>query len=101
METPLQDLPINVRSYQSADAPACRKLYVEGLLGGKLADNDTGLDIDDIENAYMRPPGNHFWVAETEPQPDGPMKASARSAACASAATSAAAASARASSKSR
>jgi putative acetyltransferase len=46
--------------------PACRKLYVEGLLGGKLAENDTGLDIDDIEAAYMSTPGNHFWVAQTE-----------------------------------
>ena len=40
------------------------RLYREGLLGGKLAENDTGLDIDDIESAYMKP-GNHFWVAET------------------------------------
>ncbi|MCS7034066.1 MAG: GNAT family N-acetyltransferase, partial [Phycisphaerae bacterium] len=35
----------------------------EGLLGGKLAENDTGLDIDDIQSAYMCE-GNHFWVAE-------------------------------------
>jgi len=39
-------------------------LYVDGLLGGKLAENDTGLDIDDIESAYMSTPANHFWVAE-------------------------------------
>jgi ribosomal protein S18 acetylase RimI-like enzyme len=72
-DQPLPDLPINVRSFRAQDSHACRKLYVEGLLGGKLADNDTGLDIDDIENAYMRPPGNHFWIAETIPQPDGAM----------------------------
>jgi ribosomal protein S18 acetylase RimI-like enzyme len=61
----LDDLPVNIRSFQPSDLPACRKLYKEGLLGGKLAENDTGLDIDDIEMAYMKTPGNHFWVAET------------------------------------
>lgn len=65
MEDP--DLPVTVRSFRPSDLPDCRRLYVEGLLGGKLAENDTGLDIDDIESAYMRA-GNHFWVAET---PDG------------------------------
>src|SRR6476660_2991543 len=65
MDVP-SDLPVIIRSFRSSDLPACRKLYVEGLLGGKLAENDTGLDIDDIESAYMRTPGNHFWVAEAE-----------------------------------
>jgi ribosomal protein S18 acetylase RimI-like enzyme len=52
-----------IRSFTPRDQAACRKLYVEGLLGGQLAENDTGLDIDDIEGAYMRTRGNHFWVA--------------------------------------
>lgn len=39
-------------------------LYSDGLIGGRIAENDTGLDIDDIESAYMKTPGNHFWVAE-------------------------------------
>jgi len=56
--------PFHVREFHARDLPACRKLYVEGLIGGKLAENDTGMDIDDIEFAYMKPPGNHFWVAE-------------------------------------
>ena len=56
--------PFHVREFHARDLPACRKLYVEGLIGGKLAENDTGTDIDDIEWAYMKPPGNHFWVAE-------------------------------------
>jgi ribosomal protein S18 acetylase RimI-like enzyme len=56
--------PWNIREFHSADLPVCRKLYVEGLLGGKLAENDTALDIDDIESVYMNTPGNHFWVAE-------------------------------------
>jgi ribosomal protein S18 acetylase RimI-like enzyme len=66
-----EDIPIRVRSFQAADLPACRQLYVQGLLGGKLAENDSGLDIDDIEGAYMRREGNHFWVADTIPVPDG------------------------------
>jgi ribosomal protein S18 acetylase RimI-like enzyme len=53
-----------VRSFRPGDLEACRVLYKAGLLGGQLAENDTGLDIDDIESAYMRP-GSHFWVAES------------------------------------
>jgi ribosomal protein S18 acetylase RimI-like enzyme len=59
------DVAVNIRSFQPADLPACRKLYNEGLLGGTLAENDTGLDIDDIEAVYMRTSGNHFWVAQS------------------------------------
>lgn len=55
---------MNIRTYRADDLPACRVLYREGLLGGKIAENDTGLDIDDIEVAYLADPGNHFWVAE-------------------------------------
>lgn len=58
--------PISVllRSFQPADAEVCRQLYVDGLIGPALAENDTGVDIDDIQAAYMDHPGNHFWVAE-------------------------------------
>src|SRR6266550_6315696 len=72
----LPDLPIEVRSFKPADLPACRKLYVEGLLGGKLAENDTGLDIDDIDAAYMRTPGNHFWAPKSFPPPTAPRRES-------------------------
>ena len=58
-----------IRSYRREDLPACTQLYVEGLLGGKIAENDTGLDIDDIDSAYMGNPGSHFWVAETTGEP--------------------------------
>ncbi len=64
MQPPGGELPVLIRSYHSADLPACRQLYVDGLLGGKLAENDSGLDIDDIDAAYMRVPGNHLWIAE-------------------------------------
>ena len=60
------DIPVTVRTYEPRDADACRRLYVEGLLGGKLADNDTGLDIDDIPAAYLHEHNSHFWVAELD-----------------------------------
>ena|SRR2546430_4784462 len=66
-----EESKITVRSFRADDLPACRRLYVEGLLGGKLAENDSGLDIEDIESAYMKTPGNHFWVGEIAPVSDG------------------------------
>jgi ribosomal protein S18 acetylase RimI-like enzyme len=60
----MADIPVTIRSYTPADEQTCQKLYREGLLGGHLAENDTGLDIDDIESAYMKKGGNHFWVSE-------------------------------------
>ena len=63
-----------VRTFREGDAAACLRLYRDGLLGGQLADNDTGLDIDDIAEAYLADPMNHFWVAETtaDHAQDGP-----------------------------
>ena len=58
-----------IRSFRAEDLPACTMLYREGLLGGRIAENDTGLDIDDIELAYMSHPGSHFWVAESVDEP--------------------------------
>jgi ribosomal protein S18 acetylase RimI-like enzyme len=52
-----------VRSFRSADQKACNALYGDGLIGGKIADNDSALDLDDIQSVYMSE-GNHFWVAE-------------------------------------
>ena len=60
----LPDIPVTIRPYRPSDAAACRRLYAEGVVeGGNLADNDTGADVDDIDTAYVRPPGNGFWVA--------------------------------------
>ena len=53
-----------IRGYRPEDKAACHKLYEEGLLGGRIAENDTGADIDDIDNAYMLHPGSYLWVAE-------------------------------------
>jgi ribosomal protein S18 acetylase RimI-like enzyme len=58
-------IPVTVRSFTKADAEVCRQLYLEGPMGRPNASNDTGLDIDDIEAAYMRSPDSHFWVAQT------------------------------------
>ena len=60
---PVLPLSFQVRDFCAGDAAACRELYVAGLIAGKLADNDTGLDIDDIQAAYMSDPCSHFWVA--------------------------------------
>lgn len=57
---------VMIRSFRAADAEICKRLYAEGRIAGKNAENDTGLDIDDIQNAYMNAPGGHFWVAELE-----------------------------------
>src|SRR5688500_12423264 len=57
-------VPITIRSFRASDAAACEQLYREGLLGGKIAENDTGLDMDDVQSAYLSNPGSHFWVAE-------------------------------------
>jgi ribosomal protein S18 acetylase RimI-like enzyme len=54
-----------IRSFRPEDQPACLALYVDGLMGGKIADNDTGYDIDHIEDVYMKTPGCHFWVAQS------------------------------------
>ena len=57
-----------IRSFDARDATVCRDLYTQGLLGGQLASNDSGLDIDDIPTAYGLSPLNHFWVAEVTEQ---------------------------------
>ncbi|HWE04769.1 MAG TPA: GNAT family N-acetyltransferase [Tepidisphaeraceae bacterium] len=65
MEAPAKS-PFSIRSFRPSDAAACKLLYLEGIISGKIADNDTGYDIDDIESAYLKYPGNHFWVSQTE-----------------------------------
>jgi ribosomal protein S18 acetylase RimI-like enzyme len=55
-----------IRSFKPEDHNAVKQLYIAGMLGGKLAENDTGFDIDDVNLAYMSTHGSHFWVAECE-----------------------------------
>jgi len=66
MPPALADIPVRIRSFNPKDLHACQTLYSEGLIGGKLAENDTGFDIDDIVSSYMKTPGNHFWIAENK-----------------------------------
>jgi ribosomal protein S18 acetylase RimI-like enzyme len=63
MSAPPPDATVDVRSFKPTDQAACNKLYREGLIGGTLSENDTCVDLDDIQTVYMRP-GSHFWVAE-------------------------------------
>jgi ribosomal protein S18 acetylase RimI-like enzyme len=64
MEKP-PNIPYPIRTFRPSDATSCKALYFDGIISGKIADNDTGYDIDNIESAYMKDPGNRFWVAET------------------------------------
>ncbi len=55
---------MTLRNFRSGDQPACKALYLQGLVGGAtLAGNDMGLDIDDIASAYSPHTGHGFWVA--------------------------------------
>jgi ribosomal protein S18 acetylase RimI-like enzyme len=59
----LPPIPVTIRTFEPRDAEVVQRLYVEGHIGGKLAENDTGLDIEDVPTAYLNKPNNHFWVA--------------------------------------
>jgi len=62
--TPSSAISATIRDFRPEDAAACLKLYREGLIGGTVAENDTGLDVENIPQAYLSSPRNHFWVAE-------------------------------------
>jgi ribosomal protein S18 acetylase RimI-like enzyme len=59
---------VRIRSYSQADRQAVAQLYTAGLLAGQLASNDTGADIENIQQAYFTDPANHFWVAHLHDQ---------------------------------
>lgn len=59
-------IPATIRPFAPKDQAACVALYTEGLLaGGQIAHNDTGYDVDHIQDVYMKCPHSHFWVAES------------------------------------
>lgn len=62
--TDTRDVHFTVRSFRPSDQEACHVLYVAGLVGGSLAENDTALDLDEIATTYLEMPGSHFWIAE-------------------------------------
>jgi ribosomal protein S18 acetylase RimI-like enzyme len=53
-----------IRTYRVEDQPRVSQLYAKGLLVGQILPNDTGVDIDDIPQAYLADRASHFWVAE-------------------------------------
>lgn len=58
----------DIRTYRAADQAAVAALYSQGLLAGENDRNDTGADIDFMEEAYFSDPKDHFWVAERDGQ---------------------------------
>lgn len=66
MSEQLPPIPVKIRSYERRDRDVVKHLYVEGLIGGHIAPNDTGLDIEDVQGAYFSKPGSHLWVAEND-----------------------------------
>jgi ribosomal protein S18 acetylase RimI-like enzyme len=59
---------ITIREYRPEDQPAVAALYTDGLLSGQIPDNDTGADVENVEEAYIQPSRNGFWIAEVDDQ---------------------------------
>lgn len=57
---------VQIRTFTSADQESVSRLYTEGLLVGQIPDNDTGADIEMVEEAYLESRRSHFWVAVVE-----------------------------------
>ena len=57
---------IVVRAYKASDQDDVERLYHDGLIEGKNLPNDTGADIDNMEEAYFGDNRAHFWIAEYE-----------------------------------
>ena len=55
-----------VRSFEPRDQQEVSQLYIQGLLVGQIAPNDTGADIENIQQAYFNDESSHFWVAELD-----------------------------------
>ncbi|MEO0965539.1 MAG: GNAT family N-acetyltransferase [Planctomycetota bacterium] len=57
---------LRIRSYRPDDQPTVLRLFDVGLLAGQVRANDTGADIDHVQEAYFDSDKHHFWVAEVE-----------------------------------
>lgn len=57
-----------VRVYEPSDHDAVNRLYRDGMLSGEIQPNDTGADIENIDDAYILPKRSCFWVGEYEQQ---------------------------------
>lgn len=60
-----------IRSYEPRDQAAVSHLYSDGLLAGQIAPNDSGADIENMQDAYFDDPRHHFWVAEVNGRVQG------------------------------
>lgn len=57
---------LTIRTFRPEDQSVVSRLYTEGLLAGQISSNDTGADIENIQEAYLDDPSSHFWVAEVD-----------------------------------
>lgn len=57
---------VRIRTYQPDDHSQVNRLYTEGLLDGEIPPNDTGADIENIQEGYFNEERAHFWVAEID-----------------------------------
>lgn len=57
---------VQVRQYMPSDQASVSRLYTEGLLAGQIAPNDTGVDIENIQEAYIEDEHSNFWVADSD-----------------------------------
>jgi len=63
---PTAEPSLRIRSYRPDDQPTVLRLFEEGLLAGQVRANDTGADLDLVEQAYFDSERHHFWVAEID-----------------------------------
>lgn len=55
---------VEVRLAQGEDHPALRELFQESVIEGLVGDNDTGADIDNLQEGYFSDDGQScFWIA--------------------------------------
>lgn len=55
---------VGVRLAEPRDQPSLRSLFRESMLEGLVGDNDTGADIDNLQEGYFSDEGQSaFWVA--------------------------------------
>ena len=67
MSEQLPPIPVEIRTYQPRDREVVRHLYVEGLIGGHIAPNDTGLDIEDVPGTLSPSPATTSGWPKTGP----------------------------------
>jgi ribosomal protein S18 acetylase RimI-like enzyme len=58
---------VTIRLARDSDLPTIHELFRRSMLEGMLRDNDTGADMENLQDAYFSDEGNSgFWVAEDE-----------------------------------